>query len=85
VKLAGFDFPPEQRRHFRREVRGWLDKIQRSRLKPDNRTGSVKFYYDLLFDYPFGGVEVQNMRTMMELIREEYGLHPKKSADELVA
>ena len=39
VKLAGFDFPLEQRRHFRREVRNWLDKIQRLRLKPDNRTG----------------------------------------------
>ena len=51
VKLVGFDFPPEQRRHFRREVRTWLNKIQRLRLKPDNRTGSFKSYYDLLFDY----------------------------------
>ena len=84
VKLLGFDFAPEQRRHFRREVRSWLGKIQRLRLKPNNRTGSYKFYYDLLFDYPFGGVEVQNMRTMMDLIREEYGLQPIKSPEELV-
>jgi hypothetical protein len=28
VKLAGLDFPPEQRRHFRRVIRTWLDKIQ---------------------------------------------------------
>jgi len=63
VKLVGFDFPTEQRGHFRREVRTWLAKIQRLRMKPDSRTGSFKFYYDLLFDYPFGGVEVQNMRT----------------------
>ncbi len=84
VKLLGFDFAPEQRRHFRREVRSWLGKIQRLRLKPNNRTGSYKFYYDLLFDYPFGGVEVQNMRTMMDLIREEYDLQPIKSPEELV-
>jgi hypothetical protein len=84
VKLAGFDFPPEQRGHFRREVRGWLDKIQRLRMKPDNRTGSFKFYYDLLYDYPFGGVELQNMRTMMHLISEEYGLQPTKPPEELV-
>jgi len=84
IKLAGFPFPPEQRQHFRSEVRTWLDKIQRLRLKPQHRPGSFKFYYDLLFDYPFGGVEVQNMRTMMDLIREEYGLQPSKSPEELV-
>jgi NADH:ubiquinone oxidoreductase subunit C len=48
-----------------------------------SRTGSFKFYYDLLFDYPFGGVELQNTRTMMDLIGEEYGLHPTKSPQEL--
>jgi hypothetical protein len=84
VKLVGFDFPVEQRGHFRREVRTWLAKIQRLRIKPDSRTGSFKFYYDLLFDYPFGGVEIQNTRTMMDLIREEYGLAPAKSPEELV-
>ena len=85
VKLVGFDFPTEQRGHFRREARTWLAKIQRLRLKPDSRTGSFKFYYDLLFDYPFGGVEVQNMRTIMELIGEEYGLQPVQSPQDVVA
>ena len=84
VKLVGFDFATEQRGHFRREVRTWLAKIQRLRMKPDSRTGSFKFYYDLLFDYPFGGVEIQNMRAMMALIGEEYGLAPAKSPEELV-
>jgi hypothetical protein len=72
VKLAGFNFPEPTRQHFRRELEAWLDKIQRLRMKPDNRTGSFKFYYDLLFDFPFGGVEVQNMRKIMDLIRREY-------------
>ena len=85
VKLVAFDFPPDQRRHFQSEVRSWLDKIQRLRLKPRNQTGSVKFYYDLLYDYPFGGVEVRNMRAMMSLIGDEYGLRPKKSPEETVA
>jgi hypothetical protein len=84
VKLAGFEFPQEQRWRFQREVRSWLDKIQRLRLKPDNRTDSSKFYYDLLYDYPFGGVEVQNIRTMINLIGEENGLRPSKSPEELV-
>ena len=85
VKLAGFDFQPETRRHFRREVKGWLDEIQSLRFKPNNRTASFRFYYDLLFDYPFGGVEVQNMRRIMDLISDEYD-NPRstKSPEEMV-
>ena len=66
IKLWGFDFPPETHQHFRRELESWLDKIQRMRMKPNNRTGSFKFYFDLLFDYPFGGVELRNMRKIMD-------------------
>jgi hypothetical protein len=84
VKLVGFEFPEEQRQHFNREVRVWLDKIQRLRMKPNNRPGSVKFYYDLLFDFPFGGVEVENMRTMMNLISGEYDASPTRSPEQLV-
>jgi hypothetical protein len=86
VKLVAFDFPPELRRHFRHEVKAWLNKIQRLRIKPDSRTGSSKFYYDLLFDFPFGGVEVSNMRTIMHFIAEEYdGAEPVKTPEEMVA
>ena len=85
IKLAGFDFPPDTRQHFRRELETWLDKIQRMRMKPNNRTGSFKFYFDLLFDYPFGGVELQNMRKMMDLIIREYGqTRPTKTPEEMV-
>jgi hypothetical protein len=67
-------------------VRAWLDKIQRLRLKPGGRTVSAKFYFDLLYDYPFGGVEVQNMRIIMEFISEEYdGIKATKSPQEAVA
>ena len=85
IKLAGFDFPPETRQHFRRELESWLDEIQRMRMKPNNRTGSFKFYFDLLFDYPFGGVELQNMRKIMDFIIREYGqVQPKKTPEEMV-
>jgi hypothetical protein len=47
-------------------LENWLDEIQRIHLKPTRRPGSLKFYFDPLFDYPFGGIEVQNMRAMME-------------------
>ena len=55
VKLVGFDFPTGQRAHFRRAARTSFSKIQRLRMKPDSRTGSFKFYYDLLFIIRSGG------------------------------
>jgi hypothetical protein len=39
-----------------------------------------------LFDYPFGGVEVQNMRAMMDLIADEYETTEKiKQPEDMVA
>jgi hypothetical protein len=86
VKLVGFEFSPELRQHFRRDLRNWLRKIERLRFKPSNRTGSFKFYFDLLFDYPFGGVEIRNMRLIMDDIADEYeSARPTKSPEEMVA
>ena len=85
VKLVAFDFPPDLRQHFRKEVDNWLYEIQILRFKPNNRTGSFKFYYDLLFDYPFGGVEVENMRKTMRFVTHEYGnMRQTKSPEETV-
>ncbi len=84
IKLVGFPFPEELRQHFRKELRSWLNRIQRLRLKPDTRTGSFKFYFDPLFDYPFGGVEVQNTRALMEFISSEYdGIRPNRSPEDM--
>jgi hypothetical protein len=85
VKLVGFDFSDEARQHFRREIKTWLRKIQRLRIKPNNRTAPVKFYFDLLFDYPFGGVEVRNMRLIMDEIADDYDNVPStKQPEEMV-
>jgi hypothetical protein len=49
------------------------------------RTGSSKFYFDMLFDYPFGGVEVRNMRLIMDEIADEYDdARPTKTPEEMV-
>jgi hypothetical protein len=86
IKLVGFDFPPQLRDHFRRELRNWLDEIQRIRLKLTTRTGSFKFYFDPMFDYPFGGIEIRNMSALMDFISSEYDeIRPTKSPEDLVA
>jgi hypothetical protein len=84
IKLVGYEFSPELRQHFRQELDTWLDKIQRLRMKPNNRTGTAKFYYDLLFDYPFGGVEVRNTRSIMHLISRHYqGIRPARTPEDV--
>jgi hypothetical protein len=86
IKLVGFEFSPELRQHLRQELDTWLDKIQRLRMKPNNRTGTPKFYYDLLFDYPFGGVEVRNTRSIMDLVSRQYqGIQPARTPEEVGA
>lgn len=81
IELVGFEFSPELRQHFRQELDTWLDKIQRLRMKPNNRTDTPKFYYDLLFDYLFGGVELRNTRSIMDLISGHYhGVQLAKNA-----
>src|SRR5215813_5345227 len=85
IKLVGLNFPTELREYFKRELRNWPDEIQRVRLKPTTRTGSFRFYFDPLFDSPFGGVEVSNMRGLLEFISSEHeGIRPTKSPEELV-
>jgi hypothetical protein len=85
VKLAGFDFPPETRRHFQGEIGTWMKKIQILRFKPSYRTGSFKFYYDLLFDYPFGGVELRNIQMIIDQIIDEYPYaRPTRTPEQIV-
>ena len=63
----------ELRQHFRREVQDLAARrFSASHSNRTTRTGSFKFYFDLLFDYPFGGVEVRNMRLIMDDIADNY-------------
>jgi hypothetical protein len=49
-------------------MRGSARSDSAARLKPHDRPGTFKFYYDLLYEHPFGGVEVENMQIMMDFI-----------------
>jgi hypothetical protein len=85
IKLIAFDFAPEMRQHFRRELRTGLRDIQTLKFKSNKRPGPSKFYFELLFDYPFGGVEVENVKILMDAISEDYeNVHPVKRPEEVV-
>lgn len=86
IKLIAFEFPSETRQHFRRELRIWLRDIQTLKFKSSKRPGPSKFYFDLLFEYPFGGVEVENVKILMDAISEDYeDVRPVKRPEEVVA
>jgi hypothetical protein len=84
IKLRGVQFPPERRRHFQREVRTLArrDPAFANQAAEPNRF--VQILLRSAVRLPVRRVEIQNMRTMMDLIREEYGLAPIKSPEELV-
>jgi hypothetical protein len=84
VALTVFELPIETRQRFRREIKRWLDELQSLRFKGNGQTGSFKFYFNPLFDYPFGRVEVQNMRAMLKLLSEDYDLAPTSQPGEMV-
>ncbi len=85
IKLVGFDFPEETRRHFRRELRTWLRDIQTMKFKSSNRPGPFQFYFDLLFEYPFGGVELQNVQLLMDTVVDDYeDARSTKAPEEMV-
>jgi len=85
IKLIAFDFPLEMRQHFRRELRTWLRDIQTLKFKSNKRPGPFKFYFDLLYEYPFGGVEVQNVQILMDAISDDYeNVRPVKRPEEVV-
>lgn len=72
VKLLAFDAEEGQRQHWKKEVIGGIYRLRMVRFKPDNRQPSAKFFYRILYDEPFGGVEEQNMRTLLDYLADDY-------------
>lgn len=85
LKLMVLPETHRDRPHWRREVLNWLDEVMEIRLKPRDTTGSVKFYYNILFDEPFGGVEVANVAgRLRRLARNGYPIPPDLEIEPLV-
>lgn len=71
--------------HWRDELVNWLDEVAEIRLKPHDHPGQVKWYYDLLFDEPFGGVEERNVGgRIRRLVRSGYRVPPELEINAVV-
>lgn len=80
LKLVAFPFSDELKNHFRIEVDAWLDKIQRIRLRPNNKPGKPEFYYNILFREPFEPTPEQNVASVMQGLARRYQMQPTISA-----
>jgi hypothetical protein len=58
--------------HWRKEVSTYLRDIAIITLKPNNRPAPTALYYRILFDEPFGSVEVRNVRIMLQSLANDY-------------
>jgi len=83
VKLLAFEADDETRRHWKKELRSWVRRIGVIRLKPQRRTPDRNFYYRILFDEPFGGVEETNIHSLIALLSEDYRRNDRPEADVL--
>lgn len=84
VKLAAV--PSREVPHWKNEALAWLRQIAAIRLKPGNKPGTWQFYFRLLYDEPFGGAEVVNVASHLQLLQLQYGrLAPDLDAEQLSA
>ncbi len=68
---------PDQFSHWRHELATWLTTIGAIRLKPTTKPAPARFYFhfyfQLLFDEPFGQNEVPAVTARLQLLRQQYG------------
>lgn len=81
VKLFAFDADDETRRHWKNELQTWVRRIGVIRRKPNQRTADRDFYFRILYDEPFGGVEELNVRSQVRLLSRQYRRNDRPEAE----
>jgi hypothetical protein len=72
--------------HWRNGVTAWLPAIAAIRLKPLTKPAPARFYFDILFDEPFGGNEIGGVAARLQLLQQQFGrLDPDVEPERLAA
>jgi hypothetical protein len=67
------------------ELETWFDEVGEIVLKPNNHRPTTKFYYQILFDEPFGGAEIPNILSRVKrLQRQGYKITVEITPEDLV-
>lgn len=71
IKLFGLSASDETRNHWKAEVVSWFRKIGKMVVKNTNRPLTRDNYFNILFEYPFGGVVEENIESILEEMAED--------------
>ena len=61
----------EHREHWLKELDTWFYEISDIVLKPNDRRPKAEFYYRILYDEPFGGVELRNITSRLRQLQKQ--------------
>ena len=67
IKLLGLAAPEPLRAYWRTEIRSWLRKIARLRIKPNSEPASAEDLFAWLFDEPYGEVDPATIEALLEI------------------
>lgn len=86
LKIIGMKADNNLIQHWKTEVKTWYREIGNMVWKNTNKPLKAKIYFELLYDYPFGGVEERNINRSLEWFEEEYGMiRNGKPVDEIAS
>ncbi len=78
LKYFGID-SPENRPHWLNELNGYFRKIDRIRLRPNNKKLNSATYTTILWDEFLGGDISDISKPLNSLLRDEYKSYPRTS------
>ena len=58
--------------HWQHELSIWCIEIAEIRLKPSNKPAKANFYYEWLFDGPYGGNEERYVQNQIKRLSDQY-------------
>jgi len=67
IKLFGVVADDGLRNHWKKELKAFYRKISRMVWKNTNKTLNANFYYNILYEEPFGGTEERNIKSILEI------------------
>jgi hypothetical protein len=77
LKLFGMTADDGTRSHWKAEVRAWFGRLasfrMKNRGKQKGKPLSAKVYYDHLYDHMYGGHEIENISSVLDLLVRDWG------------
>ena len=85
IKLLAAAVSAETRAHWEGEATDWLAQIGRLRLKPRAAPAPAAFYYNLLYEAPFGDAAAGAIVAELQLLVRKHPIHQEARVADIIA